>query len=169
MNTKLYKQVYAFASELLEAADKGDERQFVQLYEQLKTLCEDNESDPHKNHPVQWETLADFTEDSTEALAIYNKALSCAKTLNSQDYLASITYAIALLLTEDPSSDTHKEQALAAAQQASDYAANIDDAELQNEIADLLKTLQHWFTYNAIAFKNALAKNNGTPHAPWTT
>jgi hypothetical protein len=143
MNTKLYKQVYTLAGELLKAAETGENAQFGLLYEQLRAICYDNEADERKNHPVQWETLADFTEDSSEALAIYGKALGYAQTINADEYLASISYAMALLLTEVTALDEHNEKALAIAQQASQYALKIRDSELQKEIADLLKTLQH--------------------------
>ncbi|KKK65785.1 hypothetical protein LCGC14_2970630, partial [marine sediment metagenome] len=71
MNTKLYKQVYALAAELLEAAEADDDPLFDRLYEQLRALCYEHEADEVKNHPVQWETLADFTGDCSEALDIY--------------------------------------------------------------------------------------------------
>ncbi|MFA7554266.1 MAG: hypothetical protein WCY88_08450 [Spongiibacteraceae bacterium] len=142
MNTKLYKQTHTLASELMDAAEAGDDAKFAQLYQLLKTLCYDHENDPQKNHPVQWETLADFTEDSNEALAIYDKALIYAEAINAPDYLASICYAVALLLSEDSDLDSNGENALAAAQQASEHAARIEDSELQREIATLLKKLQ---------------------------
>lgn len=143
MNTRLYKQIYSLAGELMEAAETGDDAQFDLLYQQLKKLCYDNEANEHCNHPVQWETLADFTQDSREALAKYEKALVCAKAIGATDYMASISYAIALLLTENPALDANGDKTLTTAKNASEYAANTTDSELQKEIADLLKRLNN--------------------------
>lgn len=143
MNTKLYKQVYELAGELLTAAQSDDDTQFDRLYEQLKTLCSDNEADDHKNHPVQWETLADFTQDNVEALALYDKALHYAQAIDAKDYMASICYAMAILFVEDATLDKEGGKALAAAKQARQYAEGIEDTELQQEIAELLTTLEH--------------------------
>ena len=97
MNTNLYKQVHRLAIELLKSADADNEAKFKASYAQLKQLCEENMSDDHKNHPVQWETLADFTEDLDEALAIYQQALDCAVLREAVDYQASISFSMAQL------------------------------------------------------------------------
>ena len=90
MNTKLYKKVHTLATELLEAAENDDGELFSRHYLELKTLCDDNENSD-KNHPVQWETLADFTEDLQQALAYYQKALGYAEKIDAKDYMASIS------------------------------------------------------------------------------
>ncbi len=137
MNTKLYKQVQQLAADLLAAAENENDRVFQQLYDTLKQLCHENEADAHKNHPVQWETLADFTEDYDEALAIYEKALTVSNACKTRDYNASIQYAMALLL-----SDMGREtEALERVTSAKASANKIEDTELQREIAQLLKTL----------------------------
>lgn len=144
MNTKLYQQVYALAGELLTAAQTHADEQFAALYEQLRAICLDNEGDKHKNHPVQWETLGDFTENTVEALAFYDKAITVAQAIDAHDYLASIHYAIALLLTEDEDAPitNRTAKALAAAQRAHNYAAKTSDVELQRDITALLTALQ---------------------------
>lgn len=138
MNTQLYKQVHTLATALLAAAENEDDTTFNQLYQQLQALCDEHEGDEHKNHPVQWETLADFTEDSTAALLIYQKALAYAVVIKAKDYAASINYAMALLLRDEGDS----EQALHLAEQASDYAVKIEDEELRREINTLLSSLK---------------------------
>ena len=137
MNTKLYKQVHGLATDLMTAANKDDETAFNGLYDELKTLCLDNEKDEVKNHPVQWETLADFTEDSEIALPYYQKALAYAEAINSHDFMASINYAIAMLYQDEDK----LEQALESVKQASVHAKDIGDNELQNEITELLNVL----------------------------
>src|SRR5690606_40969674 len=67
INTKIYKSIYVLAEKLLEADSKNDQKTFDALYAQLKELCIENEKSD-KDHPEQWETLADFTEDLDEAL-----------------------------------------------------------------------------------------------------
>lgn len=143
MNTKLYKQVYALAGEMVEAAESENDALFDDLYQQLKSLCEDNEADEVKNHPVQWETLADFTGDCAEALLIYQKALSYAQAIDAYDYMASIHYAMGLLLFEETDlPDQHRlEKALAAVQAADEFTDKINDQELQSEIKKLLAVL----------------------------
>ena len=141
MNTKLYKQVHSLAGELLAAAEAGDDKQFHALYLQLRTLCQDNEADERKNHPVQWETLADFTEDAADALRLYEKALGIAESRQARDYMASICYAMALLLFEEAAPVGNLERARLVAQQASEYASRIEDDELKSDIAALIKQL----------------------------
>ena len=136
MNSKLYKEVHSLATQLLAAAEKEDGDAFAQGYEQLKALCFDNEEE-EKNHPVQWETLGDFSEDSDEAMLYYKKALGFADEIQAKDYMTSISYAMALLQQEVGDN----EQALALAHQAAEYAEKISDAELQQEVADLIKAL----------------------------
>jgi hypothetical protein len=141
MNTKIYKQVYGLAGELLAAAEANNDEQFQLYYDQLKAVCFDNEGSEQKNHPVQWETLADFTEDIDEALSLYDKALECAADIEASDYLASINFTKASLLLENQQINGYLDKALAAAQQANQYAPKIEDGELQTDIAKLLKKL----------------------------
>lgn len=143
MNTKLYKQVYALATDLLEATEADDEVTFNRLYDQLKALCYDNESDEILNHPVQWETLGDFTGDYAEALEIYAKALSYAEAISAYDYMVSINYAVALLFYEeiDMPDDNRLAKALETAQAASQYLDKIDDPQLNKEVKTLLSRL----------------------------
>ena len=137
MSTKLYKKVHSLATEMLLAADAEDDERFFKYHQELKDLCDEYEN-KDENHPVQWETLADFTEDAAEAMAIYQKALARAEQINAGDYIASICYAMAQLFKEQED----MEQALSYALQANDYAAKTEDQELQREVKRLLKTLR---------------------------
>ncbi|NRB38881.1 MAG: tetratricopeptide repeat protein [Pseudomonadales bacterium] len=137
MNTKLYKKVQTLAADLIDAAEQENDSAFEKFYAELKLLCEENEADEHKNHPVQWETLADFTEDFDDALVIYEKALELSHVRKTRDYSASIQYAMALLL-KDMDKKTEALERITLAQAS---ANKIDDPELQREIIQLLKSL----------------------------
>lgn len=136
INTKIYKAIYALAEDLLEADRIGDQPQFDTLYSELNALCIDNEGTP-KDHPEQWETLADFTADLDEALVIYDKALVKATAINSKDHLASIAYSMAVLQIEKED----KAAAIQSLQNAKVAANKIEDKEFKVEIDELLATL----------------------------
>ena len=90
-----------------------------------------------KNHPVQWETLADFCDDTEEALPIYEKALGYAEEIKSNDFIASISYAIAIIHQQEG----RTVKALRSAKYADESAKKIGDAGLQQDIKKLLNTL----------------------------
>ena len=62
MNTKIYKAVLSLTDDLLAAAQEENQVKFDGYYNTLKQLCEEH-ANTDKDHPVQWETLADFTDD----------------------------------------------------------------------------------------------------------
>ena len=136
INTKIYKSIYVLAEKLLEADSKNDQKTFDALYAQLKELCIENEKSD-KDHPEQWETLADFTEDLDEALVIYQKALDKAAAINSKDHLASIAFSMAELQIELGQTDA----AIKSLQKAKISANKIEDKEFRVEINELLAKL----------------------------
>ena len=137
MNTKIYKSVHSLAEQLMEAANKDDREVFDPLYAELKAICIDNEN-TDKDHPVQWETLADFTEESEEAVAIYEKALKKSVAIDSKDHMSSIAFSMATLQVELGQTDA----AIKNLQDAQISANKIVDNELRVEINELLeKTL----------------------------
>ncbi|WP_296237528.1 tetratricopeptide repeat protein [Psychrobacter sp. UBA5136] len=136
INTKIYKSIYVLAEKLLEADSKNDQKTFDALYGQLKDLCIENEKSD-KDHPEQWETLADFTEDLDKALVIYQKALDKAAVINSKDHLASIAFSMAELQIELGQTDA----AIKSLQSAKISANKIEDKEFKAEISDLLAKL----------------------------
>jgi len=137
MNTKIYTQVHCLAKELMDAVQEEDQAGFDEGYQELKQVCDDNEN-TDKDHPVQWETLADFTDDLTLAIAIYDKALLKAEAINSKDFLSSIGFSIASLKVElgDIAS------AIAYLEKAKTNSNKIVDKELKAEIHDLLVALK---------------------------
>ncbi|WP_298970478.1 tetratricopeptide repeat protein [uncultured Psychrobacter sp.] len=136
INTKIYKAIYLLAEELLEADRIGDQAAFDGFYAELKALCVDNE-DTDKDHPEQWETLADFTEDLDAALIIYDKALAKAQAINANDHLASIAFSMAVLQIELNQTD----KAIENLQNAKIAANKSEDKEFKVEIDELLTTL----------------------------
>ncbi|PKG35410.1 MULTISPECIES: Replicative DNA helicase [Psychrobacter] len=136
INTKIYKAVYTLAEELLEADRIGNQAAFDGFYAELEAICTDNEN-TDKDHPEQWETLADFTEDLDEALVIYDKALAKATAINSKDHMSSIAFSMAVLQIELG----EKDAAIQNLQNAKITANKIEDKEFKVEIDELLTKL----------------------------
>ncbi|MBQ4798920.1 tetratricopeptide repeat protein [Pseudoalteromonas sp. MMG006] len=136
MNTKVYKAVHDLAEKLMMAANKNDQKKFDVLLQQLKSICDENENTP-KDHPVQWETLADFTEELEDAITIYKKALVKAISINNKDHMSSIAFSMATLQLELG----QKDEAIKNLQNAKVSANKITDKELKAEIHDLLEPL----------------------------
>jgi len=136
INTKIYKAIYTLAEELLEADRRGNQEKFDSLYAELNAICTDNEG-TDKDHPEQWETLADFTEDLDTALVIYDKALAKATAINSKDHMSSIAFSMAVLQLETG----EKEAAIQSLQNAKITANKIEDKEFKVEIDEMLTKL----------------------------
>jgi hypothetical protein len=136
LNTKVYKRVISLAESLLKAANKEDQVTFDALYAELNSICLEHEGD-EKDHPVQWETLADFTDDVEQAAALYRKALEKAELIESADFCSSIRFSLATMLIELGGT----QEAIEVLQAAKVGSANIEDKALKNEIHDLLQSL----------------------------
>jgi hypothetical protein len=137
MNTKIYKSVLLLADSLMTAAQQENQSEFDGYYLELKQLCEDNDNSD-KDHPVQWETLADFTDDLTLAITIYEQALAKAEAINSKDFRSSIGFSIATLKVELDD----KIGAIEHLEKAKISCNKIVDKELKAEIHDLLEELK---------------------------
>jgi hypothetical protein len=120
----------------MEAANKDDREAFELLYGELKAICIDNEN-TDKDHPEQWETLADFTEELADAVAGYKKALEKSIAINSKDHMSSIAFSMATLQIELGQTDA----AIKSLQDGKVSANKIEDKELKAEIDELLETL----------------------------
>ncbi|NQZ89267.1 MAG: tetratricopeptide repeat protein [Colwellia sp.] len=136
MNTKIYKRVLILAGDLMHAAQRKNQARFDNLYSELKQICDENES-TEKDHPVQWETLADFTDDYTLAISLYEKALLKAEEINSKDFRSSIGFSVASLQVELG----EKTNAIAHLEKAKISCNKIADKELKDEIYNLLEKL----------------------------
>ncbi len=135
-NNDIYGAVHDLAEQLLDAANKEDEGSFDALYTELESICTKNDNSS-KDHCVQWETLADFTEDIEEALRIYEKALEKATAARAKDYMASIAFSMASLYVELGKNDA----AIKSLKGAKNNASKLDDRVLKREINELLETL----------------------------
>ncbi len=138
MNTKIYKNVLLLADSLLSAAQLKNQEKFDDYYTELKNLCEQHDN-TDKDHPVQWETLADFTDDIALAVTIYEQALAKAEAINDKDFRSSISYSIATMkveLGDTVSAIEHLENAKISCNK-------IVDKELKAEIHDLLEELKN--------------------------
>ena len=120
----------------MAAAEQDNRVVFESLFAELKAICIDNENTA-KDHPEQWETLADFTEELEEAVTAYEKALEKAIAINSKDHMSSIAYSMAKLQIELGQTDA----AILSLQNAKISANKIQDKELKKEIDELLETL----------------------------
>ena len=136
MNTKIYKRVHSLAEELMSAVQKKDQTLFDNCYSELKIVCETHEN-TDKDHPVQWETLGDFTDDRRLAIAIYDKALLKANAIKSRDFQSSIGFSIGSLKVEIGD----KAGAIAYLSQAKISSKRIPDYDLKAEIEDMLEKL----------------------------
>jgi tetratricopeptide (TPR) repeat protein len=136
MNTKIYKQVLVHTDNLLAAVQQKNQKRFDGFYQELKQLCQEHEN-TDKDHPVQWETLADFTDDLDLAITLYQHALEKAQAINDKDFCSSIGYAIAALKVEIGD----KVGAIAHLEKAKISCNKIIDKELKAEIHDLLTEL----------------------------
>ena len=136
INTKIHKSVYELAEKLMKAADKDDREAFDAFYAQLKAVCTDNEN-TDKDHPEQWETLADFEEELEDALTGYDKAMGKAVAIDSKDHMSSIALSMARLQVESGQADA----AIKNLNSAKINAERIEDKELKQEIDELLEKL----------------------------
>lgn len=122
----------------MAAAEQDNQARFDGFYLELKQLCEENDN-TDKDHPVQWETLADFTEDLAQAVSVYETALGKAEAINSKDFCSSIGYSIASLKVELDD----KQGAIEHLEKAKLTANKIIDKELKADIHNLLEKLNH--------------------------
>ena len=137
MSSPFYKEVRQSAFNMIAAAKANDVETFESLYEDLKKICIENKQSEN-DHPIQWETLADFTEDPIAAIDLYKQALKIATDNSITESVASINYALADRFQELGDDKS----ALMFVRQAKEIADKLDDDELQGEINDLLAMLQ---------------------------
>lgn len=133
MNSDIYDKVKELAFELVNASWREDTPAYWDYYQQLEKVCIENRTGKNE-HPFQWETLGDFTNDSIQALKIYENARKIAHRQNLREYSASISLAMA----EQYLKLGDKEMAFNTANQANNFAKTLDDLELRKEISEFL-------------------------------
>lgn len=136
MKAPLYNDILAICQEIANASNTDNDELRLASCKKLQVLCATNQGSP-KDHPLQWEALADFTEDGDQAMDIYEVALATAEKLALPTFTASAYLAMALRQVEFE----EKEQALIFANKANEAAVTIDSEELKAEITELLTQL----------------------------
>lgn len=133
MDSDIYNEVHRIVCDLVNASAIDDTKTYWKLYHVLEVICESNDS-TERDHPFQWETLADFTTDGNTSLTIYGKAFDLAKALNLNEYMASIQLALAERYVE---LGMH-EKAYSFANTANEYAVKTKDFDLRKSVREFL-------------------------------
>ena len=136
MKAPLYDDILAICQEISDASNADNDELRLASCKKLQILCATSQNTP-KDHPLQWEALADFSEDGEQAMDIYEVALATAEKLALPTFTASVYLAMALRQVEFED----KAQALVFANKANDAAQTIDSTELKTEITELLTQL----------------------------
>ncbi|NRB40907.1 MAG: hypothetical protein HRU20_20965 [Pseudomonadales bacterium] len=137
MHSPILKDLEKLTDALLQAADTEDASAYGKHYAALLQLCFDHQ-DEKSNHPLQWEILADFTEDTEEAIIYYKKALSFADEIQDFALLTGSQLSLAGLYAETD----NKEAAIAATDIAVEYAERSQDQTLIRQAHDALASLR---------------------------
>ena len=140
MKAPLFDKILTLSQEIANAsANENDERRLI-AYTKLQELCQKGLGTKN-DHPLQWEALADFTDDGDIALDIYQMALDKAEKFALPQYSASVYLAMAQRYAEFE----EKEKALNAANLAVSFSKNLENSEnnqaLTTEIEDFIATL----------------------------
>jgi hypothetical protein len=136
MNPEFHEAVHEIVLEIVNASEIGDKKTEWAAYQKLVSICENSEKSG-RNHPFQWETLGDFTHDQNLAVNFYEKALSYALAAELDEYVSSISLAMAEALID--LGNTKKAKIFAA--QANEAAEKTDDLELRTSVSELLLRL----------------------------
>lgn len=136
MKAPLYDEILDICQNIATASARDNDAAREDACKSLQKLCATNQDTP-KDHPLQWEALADFTEDGDLAMDIYELALASAEKLKLPTFTASVYLAMAQRQQEFEET----EKAIEFAKQAEIASASIDDDELKQEIKTFLATL----------------------------
>lgn len=129
----LYDDVHQLTLDIVNASSVENTKLQWDAYQKLKELCESNEK-TELNHPFQWEALADFTIDNSQAILVYNKALNYANEQDLIEYKASIFYSMAERYFEENEYRKAHDYAL----KANETAKETDDLDLRKNISEFL-------------------------------
>ncbi len=136
MKAPLYNEILDICQLIANASANDDDNARSEACKNLQKLCATNQSSP-KDHPLQWEALADFTEEGDLAMDIYEIALASAEKLQLPTFTASIYLAMAQRQQEFEEAD----KTLEFAKKANAASENCDNEELQQEIKAFLVSL----------------------------
>ena len=136
MKAPLFDDILNISQDIAKASGNNDDTAREKHYQALIKLCATNENTP-RDHPLQWEALADFTNDADQAMDIYQKGLDCAAKLQLDNASASIYLAMALRHQEMAEAENAKEMIT----KANDLIENITIDELKEEIIQVFNEL----------------------------
>ncbi|MBL4899205.1 MAG: hypothetical protein JKX76_06085 [Colwellia sp.] len=136
MKAPLYNEILDICQNIATASSNDDDEARNSACSDLQKLCATNQDSP-KDHPLQWEALADFTEDGDQAMDIYQIALAIAEKLKLDTFITSVYLAMAQRQQEFEESS----KALEYANMANTAAQNISSKELKQEVQEFLSTL----------------------------
>jgi len=137
MKAPLFDDILAISQDIANASATENETLRLEHCQKLQKLCATNQNSP-KDHPLQWEALADFTEDGDQAIDIYQVGLEIAQKLKLDTYIASIYLAMAMRYQEFEELD----KALEFAEKANELIDSITDEEFKTEIVEFLASLK---------------------------
>ncbi|WP_448566609.1 hypothetical protein [Thalassotalea ganghwensis] len=129
MKAPLFDDIITICQAIAEASSQEDEQAREQHYQALIRLCSTHDNSP-RNHPLQWQALADFTLDGDQAIDIYKNALAYAEKMNLVNSQASIYLSMAMRFQEMDNLSEAKQHATLAFE----LSDQIDNEEL---IADI--------------------------------
>lgn len=136
MKAPLYDEILDICQQIANASANDDDEARNNACKNLQKLCATSQDTP-KDHPLQWEALADFTEDGELAMDIYEVALATA----AKRKLPSFTASIYLSMAQRQQEFEEKDQAIEFAKKAEIASENIESEELKLEIKEFLATL----------------------------
>jgi len=136
MKAPLYNEILEICQVIADASASDNDEARNEACKNLQKLCAVHQDSP-KDHPLQWEALADFTEDGDLAMDIYEIALAVADKLKLPEFTASIYLAMAQRQQEFGESD----KTLEFANKSAAASESIASEELKQEIKDFIASL----------------------------
>jgi hypothetical protein len=137
MKAPLFDEILNICQEIANASAADNDEARIAACKKLQVLCATNQNTPN-DHPLQWEALADFTEDGDQAMDIYEVALATAEKMTLTIFQASITLAMAQRYHEFE----ELEKSLEFAEKANELAKTIDSDELKSDITEFLTSIK---------------------------
>ncbi|GHE84731.1 hypothetical protein [Thalassotalea profundi] len=131
MKAPLFDDIISLSQNIANASANENDNARELNYKALIKLCANNENTP-KDHPLQWEALADFTLDSEQAIDIYQKGLDCAQRLALNNSIASIYLSMAMRYQEMED----VEKAKSYSQMSLELVEQVSNEDLKNDIIE---------------------------------
>lgn len=137
MKAPLFDDIIHISQKIADASANNDEATRELNYKELIKLCANNDNSP-KDHPLQWEALADFTLDSDQAIDIYQKGVECAQRLSLANSAASIYLAMAMRFQEMEENDKMNTYV----KLLNEMLAQVTNDDLKTDIAEFTESIK---------------------------